>query len=149
MSPSKLLFSLALPVCISFSKVPVPVAAVPCTSELVSQCSAATTPGFNFLKTYALPFTAEDTEVEYSYVFANGTDYQLRLCPGRDTDLVKVRIMDKNRTVVNETKLSKNVSVMEFRCKGTGIYYLDFSTNFECCAAASLSFRRLPAVDQH
>ena len=103
--------------------------------------------GFNFVKSYEVNGEggAKD-KIEYSYVFAKGTQYFVNICnPGDNTDGIVLSLYDSNRKKVGTTFANGSFNKgMIYPCNATGIYYITFT--FEGsqnhCGGAVLGFKR-------
>ena len=117
-----------------------------CNAEnLSSQCIPKLASGFNFLKSYKIEKGGKEY-VEYSYVFAKGTQYMINICaPGQNTDGIVVSLFDSKRNKVASSKVDGQfISAIAYPCPATGIYYIQYtfdgSTNY--CGGSALGFKR-------
>lgn len=103
--------------------------------------------GFNFVKSYEINGEggAKD-KIEYSYVFAKGTQYFISICAeGEGTDGIVLNLYDSNRKQVGTSFAngSFNKGII-YPCNATGIYYISFT--FEGsqnhCGGSVLGFKR-------
>lgn len=116
------------------------------TEALCNTCVTKLTTGFNFLKTYKINSEKDLVKVEYSYVFAKGTQYMITLC-NEDTknNSIMVTIYDAQRNRVASNKIEgKLLPAIAFPCNATGIYYLQytFEGNSPRCGGSALGFKR-------
>jgi len=103
--------------------------------------------GFNFVKSYEINGEggAKD-KIEYSYVFAKGTQYFISICAeGEGTDGIVLNLYDSNRKQVGTSFANGNYNKgIIYPCNATGIYYITFtfegSTNY--CGGSVLGFKR-------
>lgn len=103
--------------------------------------------GFNFVKSYEINGEGGTKEkIEYSYVFAKGTQYFMNICTeGEETDGIIVNLYDSSRKKVGTSyangRFNKGII---YPCNATGIYYITFtfegSENY--CGGAVLGFKR-------
>lgn len=116
-------------------------------SVFTEACIPQLADGFNFVKSYEINGEggAKD-KIEYSYVFAKGTQYFLNICAeGDQTDGIVVSLYDSNRKKVGTSfangKFNRGII---YPCNATGIYYITFT--FEGsqshCGGAVLGFKR-------
>jgi len=103
--------------------------------------------GFNFLKAYKVDGEGGNkTKVEYSYVFAKGTQYMINLCTGNgDADGVVVTLYDSNRNKkVSNVYEGEYLSAIQYLCNATGIYYITytFENSSQYCGGSALGFKR-------
>ncbi len=103
--------------------------------------------GFNFVKSYEVDGEGGSKEkIEYSYVFAKGTQYFMNICaPGEGTDGIILSLYDSNRKKVGTSFANGNFNKgIIYPCNATGIYYITFT--FEGsqnhCGGAVLGFKR-------
>lgn len=103
--------------------------------------------GFNFVKSYEINGEGGTKDkIEYSYVFAKGTQYFLNICTeGDQTDGIVVSLYDSNRKKVGTSYANGNFNRgIIYPCNATGIYYITFT--FEGsqshCGGAVLGFKR-------
>lgn len=119
-----------------------------CNPEMYAElCIPKLMDGFNFVKSYKVNGEAgSKSKVEYSYVFAKGTQYYLNLCnEGANTDGMIVNIYDANRKpVASSFANGKYYPGIVYPCNATGIYYITYtfkdSENF--CGGSVLGFKR-------
>jgi hypothetical protein len=103
--------------------------------------------GFNFVKSYEINGEggAKD-KIEYSYVFAKGTQYFLNICAeGDQTDGIVVSLYDSNRKKVGTSYANGNFNRgIIYPCNATGIYYITFTfeSSQNHCGGAVLGFKR-------
>lgn len=103
--------------------------------------------GFNFVKSYEINGEGGAKEkIEYSYVFAKGTQYFMNICAeGDGTDGIVLSLYDSNRKKVGTSYANGNFNKgIIYPCNATGIYYITFT--FEGsqnhCGGAVLGFKR-------
>ena len=116
-------------------------------SQYTEACIPQLAEGFNFVKSYEINGEggAKD-KIEYSYVFAKGTQYFLNICAaGESTDGIVVDLYDSNRKKVGTSFANGNFNRgIIYPCNATGIYYIAFtfdgSNNH--CGGAVLGFKR-------
>ena len=116
-------------------------------SVYTEACIPQLADGFNFVKSYEVNGEggAKD-KIEYSYVFAKGTQYFLNICAeGSETDGIIVSLYDSNRKKVGTSFANGNFNRgIIYPCNATGIYYITFT--FEGsqnnCGGAVLGFKR-------
>ncbi|MEQ9438358.1 MAG: hypothetical protein RIG62_04890 [Cyclobacteriaceae bacterium] len=116
-------------------------------SVYTEACIPQLADGFNFVKSYEINGEggAKD-KIEYSYVFAKGTQYFLNICAeGSETDGIVVSLYDSNRKKVGTSFANGNFNRgIIYPCNATGIYYITFT--FEGsqshCGGAVLGFKR-------
>ena len=108
------------------------------TSLLDNPCVQRLQPGYLFLKSYEVETKSAEEYYELSYVFTNGTNYNLSLCP--DDSYKKLEIYNFQRKKMIETT-DANVlqSALVFPCSQTGIYYIRI---YSGRGSAVLSFKR-------
>ncbi len=116
-------------------------------SQYTEACIPQLAEGFNFVKSYEINGEGGGKDkIEYSYVFAKGTQYFLNICaPGESTDGIVVSLYDSNRKKVGTSFANGNFNKgIIYPCNATGIYYITFtfdgSTNH--CGGAVLGFKR-------
>ncbi len=133
-------FLIAISFCgVSFGQCGADALANACVPKLVSS-------GFNFLKSYKIDGEPDLTKVEYSYVFAKGTQYMISICD-QDTkeNTITITLYDAQRNKVASNKVDgKLLSAIAYPCNATGIYYLQytFQKNLSRCGGSVLGFRR-------
>jgi hypothetical protein len=124
--------------------------------ESISQCDAERytemcipklMDGFNFVKSYKVNGEeGNKSKIEYSYVFAKGTQYYINLCnDGEDTDGMIVNIYDSNRKQVATSYANGNYYPgIIYPCNATGIYYITytFKDSQNHCGGSVLGFKR-------
>lgn len=102
--------------------------------------------GFNFLKSYKIDGEPDLTKVEYSYVFAKGTQYMISICDQNTKEnTITITLYDAQRNKVASNKVDgKLLSAIAYPCNATGIYYLQytFKKNLSRCGGSVLGFRR-------
>jgi len=103
--------------------------------------------GFNFVKSYQIDGDGgSKNKVEYSYVFAKGTQYMINICSGEsDTDGIVVSLFNSNRKRVTTSNANgKLFSAIAYPCNATGIYYITFTfeSSNSHCGGAVLGFKR-------
>ncbi|MGB3851236.1 MAG: hypothetical protein WA958_14800 [Tunicatimonas sp.] len=116
-------------------------------SQYTEACIPQLAEGFNFVKSYEINGEggAKD-KIEYSYVFAKGTQYFLNICAaGESTDGIVVSLYDSSRKKVGTSFANGNFNRgIIYPCNATGIYYITFtfdgSSNY--CGGAVLGFKR-------
>ena len=119
-----------------------------CDAGSISEsCIPKLQDGFNFVKSYQIDGQGgSKTKVEYSYVFAKGTQYMINICSeGADTDGIVVSLYNSSRKKVTQSNMNgKLFSAIAYPCNATGIYYITFT--FEGsqnnCGGAVLGFKR-------
>ncbi|MCX2742837.1 hypothetical protein OO013_03105 [Mangrovivirga sp. M17] len=125
-------------------------------SDAVAQCEAGSyaeacipklKQGFNFVKSYKIDGEGgSKKKIEYSYVFAKGTQYMINMCTGtNDADGIVVSLYDSNRQLVSTNNANgKLYSTIAYPCNATGIYYITFTFNNSNnnCGGAVLGFKR-------
>ena len=116
-------------------------------SQYTEACIPQLAEGFNFVKSYEVNGEGGAKEkIEYSYVFAKGTQYFLNICaPGESTDGIVVSLYDSSRKKVGTSFANGNFNKgIIYPCNATGIYYITFtfdgSNNH--CGGAVLGFKR-------
>lgn len=117
------------------------------TDELCNSCVPKLgDTGFNFLKTYKINGEKDLTKVEYSYVFAKGTQYMITLCDQNVSgNTIMITIYDAQRNKVANNKINgKLLSAVAYPCNATGIYYLQYSFEGSSsrCGGSALGFKR-------
>lgn len=116
------------------------------TDELSNLCISKLAPGFSFLKTYKINGEIDLVKVEYSYVFAKGTQYMISLCDQKpNTNTITITIFDAKRNKVASNKIDGNLlSAIAFPCNATGIYYIQytFEGSSSRCGGSALGFKR-------
>ena len=116
-------------------------------SQYTEACIPQLAEGFNFVKSYEINGEggAKD-KIEYSYVFAKGTQYFLNLCAtGESTDGIVVSLYDSNRKKVGTSFANGNYNKgIIYPCNATGIYYITFTFegSTQYCGGAVLGFKR-------
>ncbi len=115
--------------------------------EHAEACIPKLKEGFNFVKSYSIDGEGgSKAKVEYSYVFAKGTQYFINICSGAEnTDGIVVSLYDSSRKLVSTSDANgKLYSAVAYPCNATGIYYIQFtfknSQNY--CGGAVLGFKR-------
>jgi hypothetical protein len=116
------------------------------TDALCNSCIPKLAQGFNFLKTYKINGDKDLVKVEYSYVFAKGTQYMLTLCDENTSkNMITITIFDSTRNKVASNKIDgKLVSAIAFPCNATGIYYIQYSFEGAStrCGGSAMGFKR-------
>ena len=80
------------------------------TEALCNTCVTKLTAGFNFLKTYKINSEKDLVKVEYSYVFAKGTQYMITLCNEETkNNSIMVTIYDAQRNRLASNKIEGNL----------------------------------------
>jgi len=103
--------------------------------------------GYIFLKSYEIDSEeGERKRVEFSYVFSKGRQYLINLCTGRPDDAtgLVVNVFDGQRKPVGSSKQAgKYLSGIQFSCRSTGIYYIQyvFEDAAVVCAGSALGFQ--------
>ncbi len=115
--------------------------------EYAEACIPKLKEGFNFVKSYEIDGEDGDrNKVEYSYVFAKGTQYMLNLCSASDdTDGIVVNLYNSSRKLVSTSDANgKLYSAIAYPCNATGIYYISFTFkgSSKYCGGAVLGFKR-------
>lgn len=116
-------------------------------SQYTEACIPQLAEGFNFVKSYEINGEggAKD-KIEYSYVFAKGTQYFLNICAaGESTDGIIVSLYDSNRKKVGTSFANGNFNRgIIYPCNATGIYYITFTFDGSSsyCGGAVLGFKR-------
>ena len=116
-------------------------------SQYTEACIPQLAEGFNFVKSYEINGEggAKD-KIEYSYVFAKGTQYFLNICAaGETTDGIVVSLYDSNRKKVGTSFANGNFNKgIIYPCNATGIYYITFTFDGSNshCGGAVLGFKR-------
>ena len=119
-----------------------------CDAGAVSdQCIPKLQDGFNFVKSYQIDGAGgSKTKVEYSYVFAKGTQYMINICSeAADTDGIVVSLYNSSRKKVTTSNANgKLFSAIAYPCNATGIYYITFTFEGSAnhCGGAVLGFKR-------
>lgn len=117
-----------------------------CDAEnLSSSCISKLSDGFNFLKSYKVDGGEKD-KVEYSYIFAKGTQYMVNVCSGgKEADGIVISIFDQNRNKVATNKFNNQLlTAIAFPCNATGPYYIQytFDGSGSRCGGSALGFKR-------
>lgn len=115
--------------------------------QYTEQCIPKLADGFNFVKSYEIDGEGgSKKKVEYSYVFAKGTQYFINICNGGEgTDGIVLNLYNSNREKVGTSytngKFNKGIV---YPCKSTGIYYITFTfkESQNHCGGAVLGFKR-------
>ena len=115
--------------------------------EFAEACIPKLKDGFNFVKSYSIDGEGgSKTKVEYSYVFAKGTQYFINICSGaEETDGIVVSLYDSTRKLVSTSDANgKLYSAIGYPCNATGIYYIQFTFKGSAnhCGGAVLGFKR-------
>lgn len=116
-------------------------------AQYTEACIPQLAEGFNFVKSYEINGEggAKD-KIEYSYVFAKGTQYFISICAeGEGTDGIILNLYDSNRKQVGTSFANGNFNKgIIYPCNATGIYYITFT--FEGsknhCGGSILGFKR-------
>ncbi len=133
---------------ISFFVLTAPDISAQCNSgQFAESCISQLSDGFNFVKSYEVNGEggAKD-KIEYSYVFAKGTQYFMNICSDSEsTDGIVLSLYDSNRKKVGTSFANGNLNKgIIYPCNATGIYYITFtfenSKNY--CGGAVLGFKR-------
>ena len=117
------------------------------TDALTNACiPKLTTSGFNFLKSYKIDGEPDLTKVEYSYVFAKGTQYMISICDeNAKANTINITLYDAQRNKVASNKVGGELlSAIAYSCNATGIYYLQytFDKSSSRCGGSVLGFKR-------
>ncbi len=116
------------------------------TEELSNLCISKLAPGFSFLKTYKINGELDLVKVEYSYVFAKGTQYMITLCDQKpDASTITITIFDSKRNKIASNNINGTlVSAISLPCNATGIYYIQytFEGSSTRCGGSALGFKR-------
>ncbi len=122
-------------------------ASAQCNAEqLSSLCVPKLPPGFNLLKAYKIAENPGADKVEYSYVFAKGTQYMINLCEekaGSTTITLTIYDAQRNKVATNHFD-GALVAAIAYPCNATGIYYLQytFEGTSSRCGGSVLAFKR-------
>ncbi|MGB3778224.1 MAG: hypothetical protein WA960_07680 [Tunicatimonas sp.] len=116
-------------------------------SQYTEACIPQLAEGFNFVKSYEVNGEGGAKEkIEYSYVFAKGTQYFLNICAaGESTDGIVVSLYDSSRKKVGTSFANGNFNRgIIYPCNATGIYYITFTFDGSSnhCGGAVLGFKR-------
>ncbi len=116
-------------------------------SELADNCIVQLGDGFNFVKSF--PIDGEGgakNKIEYSYVFAKGTEYSINICTdGEAPDGIVVSLYDSNRRKLTTNAANGKVfKGLRYNCNSTGIYYITytFDGSQQSCGGSVLGFKR-------
>jgi len=113
---------------------------------LCNSCVPKLGQGFSFLKTYKIYGDKDLHKIEYSYVFAKGTQYMLTLCDQNvNASTINITIYDSQRNKIASNKIEgKFVSAISFPCNATGIYYIQYTFDGQStrCGGSALGFKR-------
>jgi hypothetical protein len=117
-----------------------------CNAEILStQCIPKLASGFNFVKSYKVE-KADKDYVEYSYIFAKGTQYMINVCaPDQNPDGIVVTLYDAKRNKVATNKVDDQyLSAIAYPCNNTGIYYIQYTFDdaSSICGGSVLGFKR-------
>lgn len=117
------------------------------TSTHTDACLTQLAEGFNFVKSYEINGEGGTKEkIEYSYVFAKGTQYFMNICAeGEGTDGIILSLYDSNRKKVGTSYANGNFNKgIIYPCNATGIYYITFTFegSQKHCGGAVLGFKR-------
>jgi hypothetical protein len=114
--------------------------------ELCNLCVPKLPAGFNFLKSYKLIGNSGSDQIEYSYVFAKGTQYMINLCEEKaGSTTITLTIYDAQRNKVATNRFDGALmSAIAYPCNATGIYYLQyrFENAAPRCGCSILAFKR-------
>jgi len=133
---------------ISFFLLAAPDASAQCNSgQFAESCVSQLADGFNFVKSYEINGEGGSKEkIEYSYVFAKGTQYFMNICnDGDNTDGIVLNLYDSNRKKVGTSFANGNYNKgIIYPCNATGIYYITFTfeSSKNYCGGAVLGFKR-------
>lgn len=116
-------------------------------SAHTNTCITELADGFNFVKSYEINGEGGTKEkIEYSYVFAKGTQYFMNICAeGEGTDGIVLSLYDSNRKKVGTSYANGNFNKgIIYPCNATGIYYITFTFegSQKHCGGAVLGFKR-------
>lgn len=116
-------------------------------NELANACiPKLAASGFNFLKSYKTEGEFDLTKVEYSYVFAKGTQYMIALCEQNSKgNTITITLYDAQRNKVASNKVDGSLlSGIAYSCNATGIYYLQYTFDKKSsrCGGSVLGFKR-------
>lgn len=144
MKTIKILFLLASLSCLGFG---MKVQAQCSPEQFTEECIPKLKEGFNFVKSYEINGKGgSKKKIEYSYVFAKGTQYFVSICSaGEDPDGIVLNLYDSERNKVGSTLVDGNNSKgIIYPCNSTGIYYITFTFNNSenHCGGAVLGFKR-------
>ena len=115
-------------------------------SEIVDICTPKLANGFMFIKGFEVNGKDGQLEkVEYSYPFANGTDYIINLCPQDvESEGLVVTLSDhkRNKLVTNVID-GQYASAIVFSCKASGLYYITytFEKSNSNCGGSIIGFK--------
>lgn len=115
--------------------------------QYTEECIPKLQEGFNFVKSYEINGKGGDKDkIEYSYVFAKGTQYFISICSAGETpDGIVMNLYDSERNKVGSTLIDgKKQKGIIYPCESTGIYYITFTFNNSqnYCGGAVLGFKR-------
>jgi len=114
------------------------------TTQLTEDCVRQVPRKFRALKSFPLTKKKEPGFYECSYVFTNGTRYNIGAC-FKDNSL-KIELYNSRRLLVaSASPGKKNYSKLTYKCVSSGIYYIRFLTESsdETCGATLISFSKL------
>lgn len=116
-------------------------------AQFTEECIPKLADGFNFVKSYEINGEGGAKEkIEYSYVFAKGTQYFMNICAsGESTDGIILSLYDSNRNKVGTSYNNGNFGKgIIYPCNATGIYYITFTFEGSAnhCGGAVLGFKR-------
>lgn len=116
-------------------------------SDLADNCIAQLGDGFNFVKSFPIDGEAGGkSKIEYSYVFAKGTEYSINICTdGEAPDGIVVSLYDSNRRKLTTNAANGKVfKGLRYNCNSTGIYYITytFDGSQQHCGGSVLGFKR-------
>jgi hypothetical protein len=124
------------------------VASAQCSaSDLADNCISQLADGFNFVKSFPIDGQGGSKDkIEYSYVFATGTEYTINICtPGEAPDGIIVSLYDSNRRLVTTNQANGKIfKGVRYSCNSTGIYYITytFKESTANCGGSVLGFKR-------
>lgn len=116
-------------------------------SDLADNCISQLADGFNFVKSFPIDGQGGNKEkIEYSYVFATGTEYTINICTaGEAPDGIVVSLYDSNRRLVTTNQANGKIyKGVRYNCNSTGIYYITFTfkDSQANCGGSVLGFKR-------
>ena len=116
-------------------------------AQYTEACIPQLADGFNFVKSYEINGEGGGKDkIEYSYVFAKGTQYFISICAeGEGTDGIILNLYDSNRKQVGTSFANGNFNKgIIYPCNATGIYYITFTFDGSAnhCGGAVLGFKR-------
>lgn len=113
------------------------------TSPLAIECVRQIPKKFSVLKSIPLIKKKEPGFYECSYVFTNGTRYNIGAC-FKDNAL-KIELYNSKRVLVASASAGKKkYSKLNYKCVSSGIYYIRFLSESpdENCGATVISFSK-------